>query len=143
MSCVFCQLIASGQASWVTRQEHAVAFIPLPESSLAPGHTLVVPRHHCTGVLDAPPDVLAAAIGLVQEVGQAMIKSLDATGIVVLNASGPNSGQSVAHLHFHVVPRWADCGTDMWPEHASRHSVQGDPCALLASAFSEREIPRG
>ncbi|WP_216844115.1 HIT family protein [Phytoactinopolyspora alkaliphila] len=32
-----------------------------------------------------------------------------------LNASGPHSGQSVAHLHFHVVPRWPDDDADLWP----------------------------
>lgn len=52
--CVFCDLMTSGEARWVARHEDAVAFLPLADALLAPGHTLVVPRTHCVGVLDAP-----------------------------------------------------------------------------------------
>ena len=51
--CVFCDLIRTGAARWVTQDEDAVAFLPLADAMLAPGHTLVVPREHCVGVLDA------------------------------------------------------------------------------------------
>src|SRR5258705_13127369 len=97
MSCVFCELLVTGDARWVAREPDVVAFLPLPESVLAPGHTLVVPRRHCVGVLDADQETLAATAHLVKRVGLAMTRALDATGVVVLNASGPHSGQSVAH----------------------------------------------
>lgn len=124
--CIFCRLLASGEARWVARGPDAVAFAPMPDSELAPGHTLVVPRVHCVGVLDAPPDALAATTALVQRVGVAMTTALGATGVVVLNASGPHSGQSVAHLHFHVVPCRPEDGVTLWPQARSGFRFPSD-----------------
>jgi histidine triad (HIT) family protein len=62
---------------------------------------------------------------LVQRVGRAMQRALGASGVVVLNASGRDSGQSVPHLHFHVVPCWPDDGVTHWPLGRSAHRVEG------------------
>ncbi|QRP47019.1 HIT family protein [Amycolatopsis sp. FDAARGOS 1241] len=136
VNCVFCGLLESGSATWLSRGPHAAAFLPLPASALAPGHTLVVPREHCTGVLDATDAALHHTISLVRRVGDAMTRALGATGVNVLNASGPGSGQSVAHLHFHVVPRWPDDGTDLWPDRRSSHPATGDEHQRLARALN-------
>lgn len=132
-ACAFCELIADGEARWVTRADDAVAFLPLPAGALAPGHTLVVPREHSVGVLDASPAALSAATALVQRVGQAMTRALGTTGVVVLNASGPCSGQSVDHLHFHVVPCWPDDEVDFWPTDRSAHAAIEDVHRRLAA----------
>lgn len=136
MSCVFCDLIRTGDAAWLAREDRAAAFPPLPGSELAPGHTLVIPAAHSLGVTDAAPADLAAAMELVQRVGRAMQAALGATGAVVLNASGPDSGQSVPHLHFHVVPCWADDEVTLWPAGRSRHQVTGPVHELLAGALA-------
>jgi histidine triad (HIT) family protein len=125
MSCTFCHLIEAGDVPWLVREDRAAAFPPLPGGELAPGRTLVIPTAHSLGVIDAPPADLAAAMALVQRVGRAMHAALGATGIVVLNASGPDSGQSVAHLHFHVVPCWADDEVTFWPASRSGTSLPG------------------
>ncbi len=134
-ACVFCDLIRTGEARWVTRRADAVAFAPLPETALAPGHTLVVPREHSVGILDAGPAAVAATMGLVQEVARAMTSALGASGVVLLNASGPHSGQSVDHLHVHVVPRWAGDQATMWPETRSSHPPVADAHELVAAAL--------
>lgn len=133
-SCVFCDLQATG--SLLASDPDAVAFAPLPDGLLAPGHTLVVPRQHCVGVHDAEPSHLTATMDLVQRVSQAMLNSLGASGVNVLNASGPGSGQSVPHLHFHVVPRWPDDGAEMWPSDKAVHDLPGDPYQLLSAALT-------
>lgn len=133
--CVFCDLMESGAATWVAQEESAVSFLPLPASALAPGHALVVPREHCVGVLDVSPTALAATMNLVQRVSVAMTKALGATGVVLLNASGPFSGQSVDHLHFHVVPCWPDDETGFWPQDRSAHAPIPDAADLLAAAL--------
>jgi histidine triad (HIT) family protein len=134
--CVFCRVIDGTEpAVWVEREEHAVAFAPLPGSALAPGHTLVVPVEHSDDLLRAGPVPLAATTALVQRVARAMRAALGATGTVVLQASGADAGQSVPHLHFHVVPCWPDDGTTHWPEPPSAHVYAGDPYADLAEMF--------
>ena len=135
VACVFCDLIASGAGSWVAQEADAVAFLTLRDGALAPGHMLVVPRDHCVGVLDASPEALAATMGLVQRVSVAMTEVLGATGVVLLNASGPFSGQSVGHLHFHVVPRWPGDDATLWPSDRSSHAPIPDAGELLAAAL--------
>jgi histidine triad (HIT) family protein len=135
-SCVFCRIIRGEEpAVWVEREEHAVAFAPLAESVLAPGHTLVVPVSHSRDLLSADPVALAATFALAQRVGRAMVGGIGATGVALLQASGADAGQSVPHLHVHVVPCWPDDGTTHWPERRSAHRVEGDPYASLAEMF--------
>ena len=138
LACIFCSLISDDNARWVAKEDRAVAFFPLQDSAIAPGQTLVIPRSHTSnGVLDVDPEDLAATMSLVQRVSNAMQSKLGASGVCVLNASGPNSGRSVDHLHFHVVPRYPEDGEDClpWPAGRSTHEVDGDPGELLPDAF--------
>lgn len=141
MSCVFCSLLLNEvPADWISREEHAAAFSPLPTSSLAPGHTLVIPTVHATGIQEASASSLAATMALVQKVSLAIRDALGAPGVNLLSASGPGSEQSVAHLHFHVVPRWPDDGFTTWPSQRSRHTVVESPAQLLANAMSTADV---
>jgi histidine triad (HIT) family protein len=142
MSCTFCDLIQAGNGPWLVREDRAAAFPPPPGGELAPGHTLVISTAHSQGVIEAPPADLAAAMALVQRVGRAMHTALGATGVVVLNASGPDSGQSVPHLHFHVVPCWADDQVTFWPASRSRHQLAGPAHKLLADALAGKPTAR-
>jgi len=121
VECAFCDLIHTGDAKWVTQEEHAVAFLPLAHGTLAPGHTLVVPRAHSDGILDTGDVAFAAVMGLVRRVSRSLVEGLGAEGVVILNASGPASGRSVDHLHLHVVPCWHDDEATFWPSDRSTH----------------------
>lgn len=134
--CVFCNIVrGDAPAKWVAREEHAAAFFTLPESALAPGHTLVVTRSHVVGVQDASENDLATAMSLVGRISRAMTAALGATGVNVLNASGPGSEQSVHHLHLHVVPRWQGDGFTTWPVERSGMTVPVDPHQALSAAM--------
>jgi histidine triad (HIT) family protein len=138
MSCVFCSLLLdAASADWVAKEEHAAAFLPLPTSSLAPGHTLVIPTAHASGVHEADASSLTATMALIQKVSLAMRATLGAPGVNLLSASGPGSEQSVPHLHFHVVPRWEDDGFTTWPSQRSLKKISESPARLLADAIRE------
>ena len=113
------------------------AFAPL--SPLGPGHTLVIPTDHYTDLFTTPPGPLSDVMAFVQRLARAMRSELGATGVNVLHASGPNSEQSVPHLHFHVVPRWPDDGFSTWPAEQSRHRTAIDPISRLAKALRKPE----
>jgi histidine triad (HIT) family protein len=134
--CIFCEIIAFGDAQLIIARPHSVAFFPLLTDSLAPGHTLVIPRRHCGSILDANPFDINAAMALAQQVSTAMLTSLGAAGVNILNASGSEAGQSVHHLHFHVVPRWHDDSADMWPTTPVVHMTEGNPRELLSDALA-------
>ncbi len=79
----------------------------------AEGHTLVVPKAPARGLLDVAPDTLAALIVRVQKVAAAVKTAFAADGLTILQYNEPAGGQSVFHLHFHVVPRMQ--GVDLKP----------------------------
>ncbi|HEX8093055.1 HIT family protein [Jatrophihabitans sp.] len=142
MACAFCELLLSGEARWVAREPDAVAFAPLPADEFAPGHTLVVPRRHAVGIHDADERDVVAVAALVRRVSRAMLSALGATGVVVLNASGPNSGQTVDHLHVHVVPRWDDDEATLpWLRQRSTRSLPAPAQQLLAAELRSASRP--
>jgi histidine triad (HIT) family protein len=134
--CVFCRIIERTEPATVVFEDEAtICFLPLPEGRLAEGHVLVVPKRHVTDIFEATNADLEVLILAVRRVADGLREVLGATGANVLNASGPNSDQSVFHLHFHVVPRWSDDELWTWPTGASAHRVSGDAAALLRDHF--------
>ena len=71
----------------------------------APGHTLVVPKAPSRNLLDADPEVLAQVAPVVQRVARAVKSAFAADGVTVVQFNEPASGQTVFHLHFHIIPR--------------------------------------
>lgn len=70
----------------------------------ADGHSLVLPKTPSRNLLDADPAVLAKMIAIVQRVARASMKAFNADGVVVRQFNEEASGQTVFHLHFHVIP---------------------------------------
>ena len=71
----------------------------------APGHTLVVPKAASRNLLDADPAVLAKVAPIVQRTARAVKEAFGADGVTVVQFNEPASGQTVFHLHYHVIPR--------------------------------------
>ncbi len=69
------------------------------------GHTLVIPKVPSRGLLDADPIVLQRLIVVVQRVARAVKAAFEADGVTIFQFNEPAGGQTVFHLHFHVVPR--------------------------------------
>ena len=94
----------------------------------ADGHTLVIPKVEAESLLDVPPEALAAAIVTTQRVAKAVKAAFAAPGVLVAQLNGSAAGQSVFHIHFHIVPRSA--GLDL-KLHARE---MADPAVLAAHA---------
>jgi histidine triad (HIT) family protein len=71
----------------------------------ADGHTLVVPRAPSRNLLDADPAVLAKLMPVVQKIARAVRVAFAADGVSIIQYNERAAGQSVFHLHVHVVPR--------------------------------------
>jgi len=71
-----------------------------------PGHTLVVPKAPSRNLLDADPAVLAKASAVVQRIARAVQSAFAADGVTIMQFNEPAGGQTVFHLHIHVIPRF-------------------------------------
>jgi len=87
----------------VYEDEDALVFMDVMPQ--APGHTLVIPKAASRNILDADPAVLAKVMPIVQRTARAVKEALAADGVTVVQFNEPASGQTVYHLHFHVIPR--------------------------------------
>ena len=73
----------------------------------AKGHVLVISKtSKARNILDAEPKTLGRLIGAVQKVSRAVRAALNPDGIVVTQFNGAPAGQTIFHLHFHIIPRW-------------------------------------
>ena len=70
----------------------------------ADGHTLVIPKESAVTLMDLSPESAAHAINIVQKIGAAIQKALGAEGIVLMQLNGSKAGQTVPHIHFHLIP---------------------------------------
>lgn len=86
----------------VYEDDQVLAFMDIMPQ--ADGHTLVIPKSPAVTLLDLAPDAAAYTIQIVQKVAKAIETSLDAKGIVLMQLSGASAGQTVPHVHFHLIP---------------------------------------
>jgi histidine triad (HIT) family protein len=71
------------------------------------GHCLVLPKNaEARNLFDLPPDRLDALFRAVQRVGKAVTKALSPDGVIVTQFNGAPAGQTVFHLHVHIIPRY-------------------------------------
>jgi len=69
------------------------------------GHTLVIPKEPAEDILDLSPEGAQAVIVTTQLVAKAVKRALQAPGIMLVQLNGAAAGQSIPHLHFHILPR--------------------------------------
>jgi histidine triad (HIT) family protein len=106
--------------------EHTLAFMDLMPQ--AEGHALVITREPAATLFEMSSDGAAACMRTTQRVAAAVKRAFDAPGILVTQVNGSAAGQTVPHVHFHIIPRRAGEPLRM---HAA---VKADPEILLAQA---------
>jgi histidine triad (HIT) family protein len=94
----------------------------MPQSA---GHLLVIPKEPSRNMLDADPAVFGHLMGVVQRLARAAKKAMNADGVMVAQFNEAAAGQTVFHLHFHVIPRYS--GADL-----RRHSGEMEKPEVLA-----------
>ena len=115
----------------VFEDDHSLAFMDvMPQVD---GHTLVIPKFPAENLLDTDPVVLGETIKTVQRVGGAVQAAFAAPGFMLAQLNGSAAGQTVFHLHFHIMPRFAGlefkmharemADFDLLAEHAERISA--------------------
>lgn len=85
--------------------ENELAFAFPSKMPIVPGHTLICPKSYVSKIDDLSDDELHAILLLQKKLKQAMIKAFDAEGFNYAWNEGKIAGQSVNHLHLHMLPR--------------------------------------
>ena len=112
----------------VWEDDHVLAFMDVfPQSE---GHVLVISKTSTARtLLEMEPKALGRLIGATQRTARAVAKVLQPDGFQIMQFNGEAGGQTVFHLHFHVVPRWSDR-----PMKGHGHAPMADPETLRALA---------
>lgn len=109
----------------VYEDDQVLAFMDIMPQ--ADGHVLVIPKMPAITLLDLPPEAAAYTIQIVQKIAKAIETAIDAKGIVLMQLSGAAAGQTVPHVHFHLIPSSV--------HELGRHAVQmGDQEKIKALA---------
>ncbi len=119
----------------VYEDEATLAFMDVMPQ--ADGHTLIVPKIPARNILDVPPDALAAVIATTQRIAKAAKTAFAAPGVLVMQFNETAAGQTVFHLHFHVIPRFE--GESLRPHTGG----MADHAVLAAHAARIREALGG
>ena len=147
-ACIFCRIV-NGEipAEVVAREPEVLAFLDV--QPLADGHVLVVPRAHVACVEDLEPAAADALFRTVLRLAGPVRKALGAVGSTIGINNGEATGQTIPHVHVHIVPRWQDDGAGtihtMFPRTAHRDIKEVGTAIRAAAAerSSGIDVARG
>lgn len=104
--CIFCDIIAGKIPSAKVYEDENVLAI-LDVSQVTVGHTLVMPKKHVANIIDADEDTVVQCSKVISKLTKQIVHNTNAVGCNVLNNCGEIAGQTVHHLHFHIIPRYS------------------------------------
>jgi histidine triad (HIT) family protein len=115
MECLFCR-IARGEipSEKVYEDSDVLAFLDI--GPVNKGHALVIPKKHYETIMVLPDELLCKVVSAVKKVSAAVKKGTNCDGISIGQSNHPAAGQAIAHLHFHVMPRYENDGLHHWPQ---------------------------
>jgi len=114
-NCIFCKIVKGEIPSKkIYENERVLAFLDI--NPISKGHFLIIPKKHFENIYEIEDTYLKEIIDIIKIIAKSLKKSLNATGVNILHASGKDAQQSVFHFHIHVVPRYKNDGLDTWPK---------------------------
>ena len=123
----------------VWEDDHVLVFMDVfPQSE---GHVLVIAKTSTArNLLEIEPEVLNRVVAATQRTARALEKALKPEGFQIMQLNGEAGGQTVFHLHFHVIPRWSDR-----PMKGHGHAPMAEPAVLrgLAERIAAELEPAG
>jgi diadenosine tetraphosphate (Ap4A) HIT family hydrolase len=100
---------------------HGLAYSARDTYAVSPGHTLVIPKRHVASFFDLTQDEVAACIDLINEERRRIDGEFNPDGYNIGVNVGPAAGQSILHVHIHVIPRYK--GDVENPQGGVRHVI--------------------
>lgn len=134
-NCIFCK-IANGEIPSATVYEDDDFRVILDLGPASKGHSLILPKNHYKDLCEADPAVTTKILPLAGKIGSAMKAGLGASGFNVVQNNGTSAGQTVFHLHVHVIPRY-EGGPEMvtWNPGEVDQKELAETAEILKKAF--------
>ena len=111
--CVFCKIVAGEIPAYkVYEDDKILAFLDAQPINF--GHTLIIPKKHYQSLEEIPEEELESLILVAKKLGAIFKANLKIEGYNLSLNNGKVAGQEVPHLHFHLIPRYADDGYIPW-----------------------------
>ncbi len=140
--CIFCRIVAgASRCEQIFEDGATLAFMDIHPAN--EGHCLVIPKAHFEKIFEMPPAAFAVVASSVVKVARAVEEVLRPGGLSVLQANGALAGQTVPHVHVHILPRRAG---DNLPINWARERTDAgaaDPAHIAAIAERLRQRLRG
>ena len=131
---IFAKIVRGEVPSYrVYEDEQTLAFMDVMPQ--VPGHTLVIPKFPAENLLDVDPEYLAATITVTQIIASAVKKAFSAPGIMIAQLNGAAAGQTVFHLHFHILPRFDGIEFKIHARDMEDGAVLEEHAALIRAAL--------
>lgn len=128
--CIFCKILKGELPCMkIYEDEHTMAFLDIAKD--VDGHILVIPKKHVTNILDADGETLSHVMNTVKKIGVHLTENCGYEGMNILNANNECSGQTVFHLHIHLIPRKHGDGVAGFPKFAGAEIPLEDMCERL------------
>lgn len=131
--CLFCRIVRKEiPAHIVYEDDAALAFLDIHPH--AKGHTVVIPKHHAADLAALPREAVGPLFEAVRAVAAKAVPALQADGLTIGVNQGAVSGQTVHHLHVHILPRFhGDGGGSI---HSAVKAPSGEPLAEIAKILT-------
>jgi len=105
--CIFCKIVEGSIPSYTLYEdEYVKAFLDI--SQVTKGHTLVISKKHYENFLTCDSEDMKRVFEVAQNLGNHLMKKLNAKGMNILSNVNEVAGQSVFHFHVHLIPRYSD-----------------------------------
>ena len=110
--CIFCK-IAAGEipSRKIYEDSDLIAIMDLNPTSK--GHSLIIPKEHCTNIYDIDEDIAAKVMKTAKKLATKMTVALNCDGFNLLQNNGEPAGQTMFHFHMHLIPRYKDADNNM------------------------------
>lgn len=110
--CIFCK-IAAGEipSRKIYEDKDLIAIMDLNPTSK--GHSLIIPKEHCTNIYDIDEDIAAKVMKTAKKLATKMTVALNCDGFNLLQNNGETAGQTMFHFHMHLIPRYKDADNKM------------------------------
>ena len=135
-NCIFCR-IANGEipCAKIYEDDNVLAFLDL--APVHHGHTLVIPTSHYKDMLEVPNELGTYVFAALQKVAAAVMKATGAMGFNVMQNNGLAAGQTVFHIHWHIIPRFEDDGLMMWEQGSYPDAAAMQAMAARVASYLE------